>query len=246
MPLELAFPPVAERVADLNQRYQGHGAVSVLSHALKDPLIGPLALVSSFGAESVVLLHLVSVLDRSLPVLFIDTQMLFAETLAYQRDLAHRFGLVNLTVVTPAPDQVFAADPDNLLHQYDPDACCHLRKIAPLQHALGGFDAWITGRKRYQGGQRADLAFFEVENSGRIKINPLAHWGRDDLEDYIVNNNLPRHPLVSRGYPSIGCKPCTSPVTLGENIRAGRWRSQEKTECGIHFARDGKISRGSQ
>ena len=244
MPLELPLAPIPERVDALNIRYRNHGAVSVLSHALSDPMIGSTALVSSFGAESVVLLHLVSIMDRSIPVLFIDTEMLFDETLTYQRNLALDFGLSDVRILKAARDQVFARDPDNLLHLYEPDACCTLRKVEPLQQALRGFDGWITGRKRYQGGKRQQIGFFESDTT-RIKINPLAHWSRDDLTDYIVNNRLPRHPLVAKGYPSIGCKPCTSRVAPGDDARAGRWANSRKTECGIHFTPDGKIGKGA-
>jgi len=239
MPLEAPLAPITQRVADLNARYRHHGAVAVLSHALADPMLGKIALVSSFGAESVVLLHLISIMDRTTPVLFIDTELLFAETLAYQETLAETFALSDIRRLQTPRDEMFERDPDNLLRHFDPDACCHLRKIEPLQKGLADFDAWVTGRKRYQGGLRQKIEFFEVENAQRIKINPLAHWGRHDLEDYIANNNLPRHPLVAKGYPSIGCAPCTTQVNMGEDIRAGRWRNTEKIECGIHFGDDG-------
>jgi phosphoadenosine phosphosulfate reductase len=235
MPLEAPLAPVAERVADLNDRYRHHGATAVLERALTDPQVGRIALVSSFGAESVVLLHLLSVLDRSAPVLFIDTEMLFPETLAYQAELAAHLGLTNIVTVMADPARLAAEDPDGTLHRFDTDACCALRKTEPLARALLSYDAWITGRKRYQGATRATVQFFEAEGDLRIKVNPLAHWGREDLQDYIINNRLPRHPLVARGYPSIGCAPCTSPVAPGEDDRAGRWRGSAKVECGIHF-----------
>jgi phosphoadenosine phosphosulfate reductase len=234
MPLESPLAPVSERVADLNARYRHHGATAVLERAMTDPQVGRIALVSSFGAESVVLLHLVSVIDRTTPVLFIDTEMLFAETIAYQAEVADKLGLTITRITTDRAKLAFE-DPDNTLHQFNTDACCALRKTEPLERALSGFDAWITGRKRYQGATRAAVDFFEAEASIRIKVNPLAHWDRADLEDYMVNNRLPRHPLVAKGYPSIGCAPCTSPVSPGEDPRAGRWRNSEKVECGIHF-----------
>ena len=135
------------------------------------------------------------------------------------------------------------ADPDNTLHERDPDACCALRKTQVLDEALQGFDGWITGRKRYQSGSRAALPAFETEEgTGRIKVNPLAHWSSEDVQEYMAENALPRHPLVAQGYPSIGCAPCTSPVVEGEDPRAGRWRGQKKEECGIHFA-NGKMVR---
>ena len=240
MPRDL--DPIASRVAALNARYRHHGATAVLEHALRDRDVGRVALVSSFGAESVVLLHLLSVTAPHTPVLFIDTQMLFPETLAYQKTLAERLYLTDLRTIGPQPERIAMDDPDGTLHLVDPDACCALRKTEVLETALTGFDGWITGRKRYQGAARQDVEFFEAEGDTRIKINPLAHWGRDDLEEYMVNNRLPRHPLVAKGYPSIGCAPCTSPVKPGEDPRAGRWRGTEKTECGIHYI-DGRMVR---
>ena len=136
-------------------------------------------------------------------------------------------------------------DPDGTLHQRDTDACCTLRKTVPLQQALKAFDGWITGRKRFQTGKRAALDFFEAEaGTGRIKVNPLAHWAPEDVKAYMIENRLPRHPLVAEGYPSIGCAPCTSPVAPGEDPRAGRWRDQEKDECGIHFVNGRMVRRG--
>ncbi len=243
MPLEAPLAPVADRVRDLNARYRHHGATSVLQHALRDVQVGRLALVSSFGAESVVLLHMISVMDRTTPVLFLDTEMLFEETLAYQREVAETLRLADVRVIRPHRTQVFLHDPDGSLNGTDPDACCNMRKTEPLARALAPFDAWITGRKRFQGGRRADLEFFEADLDGRIKVNPLAHWEKADVRDYILNNRLPRHPLVARGYPSLGCTPCTTRVAADEDERAGRWRGLDKTECGIHFA-DGRLVRG--
>ncbi|SEM88947.1 phosphoadenylylsulfate reductase (thioredoxin) [Gemmobacter aquatilis] len=246
MPRDTSLGPngsVAERVAALNARYRHHGATAVLERALKDPDLGKVALVSSFGAESVVLLHLVSVIAPETPVLFIDTRMLFQETLDYQREVAEKLHLCDIRTIRAANPRVQFEDPDGTLHQFSTDACCNVRKVEPLERALKEFDGWITGRKRYQGATRETVDFFEAEGETRIKVNPLAHWGREDLEDYIVNNRLPRHPLVAQGYPSIGCAPCTSKVAPGEDPRAGRWRGQSKVECGIHFI-NGKAVRG--
>ncbi len=239
MPLDT---PVADRVSALNTRYRHHGATAVLEHALKDAEVGRIALVSSFGAESVVLLHLVSIMDRNLPVLFIDTEMLFAETLAYQLELTDRLRLTNVQTIKARREDIFLRDNESVLHLHDPDACCALRKVEPLERALAPYDAWITGRKRYQGATRADLDFFENEGDIRIKVNPLVHWATADLQEYIAENRLPRHPLVAKGYPSIGCAPCTTRVNDGEDPRAGRWRNLEKEECGIHYI-DGKVVR---
>jgi phosphoadenosine phosphosulfate reductase len=234
-----------DRVRTLNARYRHHSAISVLDHGLRDVQAGNLALVSSFGAESVVLLHMVSITRRATPVIFIDTEMLFAETLVYQQELAERLALRDVRIIRAARKDLGAQDPDSTLHRRDPDACCALRKTVPLQHALSGFDGWITGRKRYQAGQRTTMDFFELEDgTGRIKVNPLAHWTREDLQTYIEENRLPRHPLVARGYPSIGCIPCTTPVAAGEDPRSGRWRGQDKTECGIHVVNGHVVRKG--
>lgn len=243
MPLEAPLAPVAERVAHLNTRYRNHAAKAVLERALSDSAVGRIALVSSFGAESVVLLHMLSVLDRATPVLFIDTQMLFPETLAYQAEVSAALGLTDVRIIRAQPAALAARDGEGLLHRDSTDACCALRKVEPMERALENFDAWITGRKRFQGATRAALDFFENEGDRRIKVNPLAHWAPTDVQEYILNNRLPRHPLIKQGYPSIGCAPCTSPVKPGEDPRAGRWRDEDKAECGIHFI-NGKAVRG--
>lgn len=234
-----AVHPRADQAGALNVRYRHHAASDIMRAALRD--MGRIALVSSFGAESVVVLHMAAVIDRHVPVLFIDTQMLFTETLVYQTELSERLGLTNLRILRGA--DLAQHDPDGQLHQRDQDACCALRKTVPLQAALAEFDGWITGRKLFQAGSREAIEFFEPEEgSNRIKINPLAHWDPGDIQDYIAENRLPRHPLIARGYPSIGCAPCTSPVGPGEDARAGRWRGQNKEECGIHFV-NGKLTR---
>ena len=234
---------VTEKVQHLNAELRHHGATDVIRRALTE--VEDLTLVSSFGAESVALLHLAAMVSRDIPVLFIDTEMLFAETLVYQQEVAERLGLRRLTTLRSS--EIADHDPDGTLHLRDTDACCALRKTRPLQQALRGHGGWITGRKRFQSGTRAALEFFEVETpedgaAPRIKVNPLAYWATSDVADYITENRLPRHPLVAQGYPSIGCAPCTSPVAPGEDPRAGRWRDQNKDECGIHFV-NGKMVR---
>lgn len=233
--------PLKELAERRNMLHRESDAQTVLRHALGDAQIGKIAMVSSFGAESVVLLHMVAQIDKSTPIIFLDTEMLFPETLDYQREVSKQLGLTDVRVITPSRDAVLKEDVDGLLHQADTDACCDLRKTRPLEDALRAFDGWITGRKRYQNGQRAKLPLFEKEGR-KIKINPLANWGPEELKAYIVAHNLPRHPLVAQGYPSIGCMPCTTRVGAHEDPRAGRWRDSDKEECGIHFV-DGKIVR---
>ena len=195
-----------------------------------------LALVSSFGAESAVLLHLVAQVNPAMPVLFLDTGMLFAQTLDYRRNLAARLGLTGVRDLRPRFEDLATVDPDAELWQTDTDGCCHIRKVAPLDKALEDFDAWLTGRKRFHGGDRLRLPV--VEKTGeQVKFNPLANWAKADLDAYVAQHRLPPHPLVASGFPSIGCWPCTSQVEEGADVRAGRWAGSEKTECGIHTAR---------
>ncbi|HXU99166.1 MAG TPA: phosphoadenylyl-sulfate reductase [Caulobacteraceae bacterium] len=195
-----------------------------------------LALVSSFGAESAVLLHMAAKVDPSIAVLFLDTGMLFAQTLDYRRQLAADLGLTGIRDLRPKFEDLALTDPDADLHQRDTDACCHIRKVAPLETALAGYDAWITGRKRFHGGARLRLPVVE-QVDGKIKFNPLANWTKTDLDAYAVDHDLPAHPLVAHGFPSIGCWPCTEAVSDDADVRSGRWAGSKKTECGIHTAR---------
>jgi phosphoadenosine phosphosulfate reductase len=219
--------------ARLNGRYGELDAHDVIALAVEKLFRDRIALVSSFGAESSVLLHLLSEVDPHVPVIFLDTGRLFAETLEYRTLLASRLGLTDVRSVTPDPERLAANDPHRALWMTKPDLCCHIRKTEPLARALEGFDAWLTGRKRFQNSVRSGLNLFEADGE-RVKINPLANWSAADLKAHAARYDLPEHPLVSKGYPSIGCVPCTSRVQPGEDQRAGRWRGLEKTECGIH------------
>lgn len=194
---------------------------------------GKLAVVSSFGTESAVLLKYVADIDRSLPVLFLDTGWLFPETLAYRDTLVERLRLADVRTIRPDNPTVTGRDPDADLWSRDPDACCNLRKVAPLATALSAFDGWINGRKRFHGAERSALSVVEVEGS-RLKFNPLAQASPAELADVFDEAGLPRHPLERHGFTSVGCMPCTSAGAPGEAPRAGRWRGRGKTECGIH------------
>jgi len=194
---------------------------------------GRIALVSSFGADSAVLLHMVAEIDKATAVVFVDTGQHFPETLGYRDALVGRLGLTNVVERRPDAATLAAEDPENFLFAGDPDRCCDIRKVEPLSKALEPYEAWITGRKAFQSATRAALPLFEAEGE-RVKINPLAGWSASDLLAYIRKADLPAHPLVAKGFPSIGCLPCTSPVKPGEDIRAGRWRGRGKVECGIH------------
>ena len=220
-----------------NDPYFGLSAEIALRKAI-DAYQGKIVMVSSLGADSAVLLHLVSKIDKNLPVYFLDTGMHFRETLTYRDLLIEDLGLTNFKTITPDRKEVKAEDPEGELHQSEPDMCCNLRKVRPLDGVLADFDARITGRKRYQTADRKNMPI--METGGRMaKVNPLAYWTPKDVTAYIRKHDLAPHPMFALGYLSIGCQPCTTRVADGEDPRAGRWRNNQKTECGIHYI-DGK------
>ncbi len=221
----------------LNRMFRGASTTEMLEGVLQGNLAGDIAIVSSFGAESAVLLHLIAAVDKTVPVLFLDTGKHFAETLQYRDDLIARLGFTDVRILTPEQADLFKKDETGLRWSYDPDGCCEIRKVKPLAKALETIDASFTGRKAFQSSTRANLPRFEVDTSdaqGRLKINPLIDWSAADIAAYFEEHDLPRHPLVAKGFPSIGCEPCTHKVAPGEDPRSGRWKGWDKTECGIH------------
>ena len=226
-------PSVADR---LNAELRDAQPLEILARAHQ--MYGDkLALVSSFGAESAVLLHLAAQVDPGIAVLFLDTGMLFGQTLDYRKSLAAKLGLTGSRDLRPTFADLATQDPRSDLWRTSVDACCNIRKVVPLDNALKDYSAWITGRKRFQGGDRLRLRVVEEGDDGQVKFNPLANWSREQIEAYTLENDIPPHPLVAQGFPSIGCWPCTKPVEAGADPRSGRWAGQEKTECGIHVAR---------
>jgi len=227
-------PAFTQADADaLNARFAGVDTLDMLKALFAENILGNTAVVSSFGTESAVLLHLVARANPATPVVFVDTLRMFPETLDYRDLLMERFGLSDSRTVKPDPVVLAAKDAQELRWSYDPDGCCETRKVEPLKRAKAGLDSWISGRKAFQSQTRQNIARFEIED-GRLKVNPLGDWVKADLDAYFAEYDLPRHPLEAEGYPSIGCQPCTSKVLPGEDPRAGRWRGWEKTECGIH------------
>ena len=174
--------------------------------------------------------------DPSVPVLFLDTNKLFGETVRYRSRLQHHLGLEDVRVIGPRKADLERDDPQGVLSMKDPDECCRLRKSEPLSRALKGFDCWATGRKRHQTAFRNEMETVEHDGAS-FKLNPLAQWTRADIKDYFTAQKLPEHPLVRQGYFSIGCMPCTSKVEDEDDARSGRWAGQAKTECGIHITK---------
>jgi phosphoadenosine phosphosulfate reductase len=230
-------------VVALNGMFDEMDALGVLRHAIEEILPGDVAIVSSFGADSAVLLHMVSQVKKDLPVYFLETGKHFSETLDYVETLKKRLGLANVIAVHPNQADVRRFDPDGDLWETDPDSCCHIRKTEPLEPITEQYGGWVTGRKRYQTVERGVLPHFELTSDDRIKVNPLAYFSDTDVVAYRREHDLPEHPLYAHGYKSIGCAPCTSVVADGEDPRAGRWRGLNKKECGIHFDFNGAIAK---
>lgn len=225
-----------DEAAFLEARYGHLDANEIVALSIdRFKMAGGIATVSSFGADSAALLHMVAKIDRALPVLFLDTEKHFGETLDYRDRLAADFGLADLRVFQPLPATLAAVDPDGTLHETDTEKCCEIRKVEPMARAVEPFAAWFTGRKRQQSGSRATMPVFEAVG-GRLRINPLARWTTADQAAYMTENDLRQNPLVAFGYLSIGCFPCTKPAIPGEGARSGRWAGQAKTECGIHLS----------
>jgi phosphoadenosine phosphosulfate reductase len=203
--------------------------------AVVEEFPGRVALLSSFGSEAALSLALLAKVAPATPVLFLDTGMHFPQTLDYRQDLAKRLGLTDVRDLRPAADD--PRDPKNDLWRTDPDACCGIRKVEPLDAVLPGVDVLVTGRKRFHGAGRAKLPLFE-EIDGVLRLNILVSLDPAELERRFTESGLPRHPLHDGGFTSIGCWPCTRPAEADDdNVRAGRWAGSQKTECGIHLSR---------
>ena len=220
----------------LDRALRAASPAAVIATALRIVGREKLALVSSFGTESAALLKVMADVDPAIPVFFLDTGWLFEETLAYRDTLIATLGLRDVRSIKPLEGTLSRDDPDRELWFSDPDACCRIRKVEPLARALAPFSAWINGRKRFQGGARAEMAVVE-DDGAKLKFNPFANVARDEIEAIYRLAKLPPHPLIALGYLSVGCMPCSSRAAPGDDPRDGRWRGRAKTECGIHTTR---------
>ncbi|MDQ0511499.1 phosphoadenylyl-sulfate reductase [Ancylobacter amanitiformis] len=232
-PLPPAAPPAEPQLDALNRALEGAGPAEIIAAAARTVGPGRLSLVSSFGTESAVLIAYMAQVDPAIPVIFLDTGWLFAETLAYRDTLTRQLGLTDVRTIQPDVARLAEVDGEGDLWHNDPDLCCRIRKVEPLALALKGFDGWLNGRKRYQGGLRASIPVVERDGA-RLKFNPLANLDRAEVEAAHAHFRLPDHPLLAKGFTSVGCMPCTSRAAAGEDGREGRWRGRAKTECGIH------------
>ncbi len=232
-----------QKLLDLQKQYGELDATDLLRVMISDIFKNKIALISSFGADAALLLALVSEIDNKTPILFLETGKHFPKTLQYVETLKNKLNLQNLHFLTPDPEILKRIDAQGDLWGHNPDRCCWMRKVEPLDRAVKelGIEALITGRKRYQNSERSSLSTIELDDKNIFRINPLANWDKAKQKEEAAKRNLPEHPLVAEGYLSIGCAPCTSPVKAGEDERAGRWRhtakeGEQKTECGLHVS----------
>jgi len=218
------------RVDELNQRYADASPDQIIAAAVRE-FRGRIATLSSFGTEAAVGLSILARVAPETPVLFLDTKQHFPQTLSYRDQLIEKLGLKNVVSLQPEADELVKEDDEARLFETDTSACCQLRKVRPMAKAMVAYDALITGRKRYHGGERTDLRPFEFDGE-RIKVNPLAALRPQEVTAIFRTLDLPQHPMAAMGYPSIGCWPCTAPAD-GAGTREGRWAGQDRTECGI-------------
>lgn len=193
------------------------------------------ALATGFGAEGCVLVSMAAVVNPNVRIFYLDTDLLFPETYALKDQLADKYGVHFERRSARFSLSQQAEHYGDRLWETNPDECCRMRKVEPLRHVLAGLQAWMTGLRRDQSPTRAGVGIVERDQKfGLIKINPLARWSLADVWNYILKNDVPYNLLHNQGYPSIGCLPCTTPIGIGEDLRAGRWRGRGKTECGLH------------
>jgi len=233
LPERAVRSPDLPSAQQLDRALHSASPADVIAAALRAVGRQHLAVVSSFGTESAALLKVMADVDPAIPVIFLDTGWLFEETLAYRDTLITKLGLRDVRSIKPLEETLRSEDPDRELWFSDPDACCRIRKVEPLKRALAPFDAWINGRKRFQGGLRTTIPVVEADGV-RLKFNPFANVTRGEIEAIYVQAGLPPHPLAASGFLSVGCMPCTSRTQPDEDVRAGRWRGRAKSECGIH------------
>ena len=227
------------KVGTLSAEFEGVSATEILRWAFDQFGTGA-AIGTSFQGAGLVTIHHAVAAGLPLPVFTIDTGLLFPETIALKARLEQYFGVVIESLIPEQTVEQQAEEVGPELWRRNPDLCCTLRKVEPLQKKLGTLDAWIAGLRREQSAGRSGIQILELYQFDRLreknilKINPLAGWSRDQVWEYIRQHGIPYNPLIDRGYRSIGCRPCTGAVGSGQGDRAGRWTGFDKTECGIH------------
>ena len=218
---------------DLNLRFQEQEANEILYESINKFFLKKIVYVCSFGAESAVILHLISNISKDFPIIFLNTGKLFDETLNYRNDLIKLFNLTNIIEIYPEKFDLTKHDANEVLWKADHNKCCEIRKVNPLKKALKPYTTWISGRKGYHSNERREKKVLEIVNS-KFVLSPLINWSQNKITEYFESFNIPKHPLYKKGYLSIGCRNCTVTSSDSNNVRSGRWSNTKKTECGIH------------
>ena len=222
-------------ISSLNKECLGLTPEEILEGSIKK-FGSKITYICSFGTESAIILHMISKINKKFPIFLLNTHYLFSETIDYKNKLLKEFSLTNCIDIFPDESLIKIEDPENNLWKYNTDRCCEIRKVNPLDKILKKYNSWISGRKSYHQGQRINLKPFELLNK-KIVVNPLINIKKEEVENYFEINKLPMHPLLKKGYFSIGCVHCTFKTTDSNNVRSGRWKNKIKTECGIHLSR---------
>ena len=225
-----------EIISTLNKECQGLAPEEILEISIKK-FNNKITYICSFGTESAIILHMISKIDKKFPIFLLNTHFLFPETIAYKNKLLKKLRLTNCLDIFPDELLIKQEDPKNSLWMNNTDRCCEIRKVKPLDKILKNYSSWISGRKSYHQGERIDLKPFELLNK-KIVVNPLINIKKKAADNYFEVNDLPAHPLLKKGYLSIGCIHCTFKTTDKSNMRSGRWKNTIKTECGIHFNKE--------
>ncbi len=222
-----------EEASALSAQFETKTPQEIIQWAV-DEFAPEIAVSTSFQTHSMALLHMVTRIQPDIKIFFLDTGYHFWDTLIFREQIQHEWNLNVVDLYRDSRWDIFARQNTRTLPLQDPNLCCYIHKVQPMQKALSGLKAWISGIRRDQTPERAHAQILELQDDGLLKVNPLLNWTKSDVQTYIADHNLPAHPLYERGYRSIGCAPCTVPVGAGDNDRAGRWVGRHKIECGLH------------
>lgn len=223
----------AEEIKELSQQFERKTPQEIIQWAVSE-FAPDIALSTSFQTQSMPLLHMVTQTMPGIRILFLDTGYHFWDTLIFREQIQHEWKLNVVDLYRDARWDIFARQNVRNLPIHDPNLCCYIHKVQPMQKALGGLRAWISGIRRDQTVERAHAQILELQEDGLLKVNPLLNWTKRDVQAYRQDHHLPAHPLYEQGYRSVGCAPCTVAVGLNDDDRAGRWVGRGKTECGLH------------
>lgn len=222
-----------EEIGALSKQFETQTPQEIIAWAVAE-FAPEIAMSTSFQTQSMALLHMVARIMPDIKIFFLDTGYHFWDTLIFREQIQHEWNLNVVDLYRDTRWDIFARQNTRVLPTQDPNLCCYIHKVQPMQKALSGLRAWISGIRRDQTSDRAHAQILELQDDGLLKVNPLLHWTQSGVAAYMADHHLPAHPLYERGYRSIGCAPCTIAIGLADDERAGRWAGRAKTECGLH------------